>query len=186
MLRTELFDWYILEINPDPWAIGPVGYARKNGKMTAYVGRNQQLDAYKQAVAEEMQSKNPKLLEGKIGLVLFWWRTIEEYTTPQSRKARSHDADNTNIQKATEDALQGILYKNDKDVVFNQTTMVEQSPDTPGRVVVGVTNRPEMFMLSDYPFDKLEQRRTERAKPRKELDGQEAFDYDGSNPEELF
>lgn len=183
MIPKELFDWYILEINPDPWAIGPVGYARRDGKMSAYVGRNQQLDAYKQAVKEEMAELNPVMLTGKIGLVLFFWRTIDIYQTAQAKSARSHEADNTNLQKATEDALQGILYKNDKDVVFNQTTMVDQSPTAPGRVVVGVSNQVDQFMFADYPFDQLKAIKAERKRTRPELDGQEAFRYDGSSPD---
>lgn len=182
MIRKELFDWYILEINPDPWAIGPVGYARRNGKMSAYVGRNQQLDAYKKAVAEEMADVHPVMLSGKIGLVLFFWRTIDVYETSQAKAARSHEADNTNLQKATEDALQGILYKNDKDVVFNQTTMVDQSTTAPGRVVIGVTNQVDQFMFADYPFDQLKAIKTERKHTRSELDGQGELDYTSSDP----
>lgn len=129
--------WFVLDLNPEPWAIGPVGYARRNGKMSAYVGRNQQLDAYKQAVAEEVGDGH-ELIEGRVKLRFYFWRNRADYTTPQARSARKNEADATNMQKATEDALQGVLFKNDKDVNDVRSVVVEQGPNVKGRIVIGV------------------------------------------------
>lgn len=176
------FDWYILEVNPEPWAVGPIAYARRGGKMSAYMGQNAQLNAYKEALKEEIANKNPKMLEGKITLQLFFWRRRDDYETPQGKRARKHEADTTNLQKATEDAMQGILYKNDKDVVDVHSRMIEQDVATRGRVVIGVSNR---FQVIEYPFDKIEfATKTQALKgPAKQLEGQEElWDIDSGPP----
>jgi Holliday junction resolvase RusA-like endonuclease len=129
--------WFVLDVNPEPWAIGPVGYSRRGGKMSAYVGRNQQLDAYKEAVREALGNDHV-MIEGKVKLRFYFWRNRAEYTTPQSRTHRKHEADATNMQKATEDALQGILFKNDKDVNDVQSIIVEQGGEVEGRIVIMV------------------------------------------------
>lgn len=126
--------WFVLNVNPEPWAIGPVGYRRSGGKMSAYVGRNQQLDAYKEAVREALGLQEK--IEGKVALQFFFWRNRAEYTTPQARAHRKHEADLTNLQKATEDALQGVLFDNDRDVTCCESYLVEQGPDITGRIVI--------------------------------------------------
>lgn len=128
--------WIALDVNPEPWAIGPVGYSRRGGKMSAYVGRNQQLDAYKEAVKEELGEQEK--LTGKVMLVLYFWRNRAEYLTPQARSHRKHEADVTNLQKATEDACQGILFDNDRDVACVFAEMREQGPDVIPAVVIGI------------------------------------------------
>lgn len=163
------YQWYILEVNPEPWSVGQIGYARKGGKMTAYMGRNAQLDAYKEAVREELLTKNPLLLEGKIHLQFFFWRRMDDYETAQGKRARKHEADLTNMQKATEDALQGILFKNDKDVISVRAHLVEQGTDTFGRVVVGVSNK---SMSLDYPFDLVVKSQSRPPKAATQLEGQ--------------
>lgn len=128
--------WFVLDINPEPWAIGPVGYRRSGGKMSAYVGQNKQLDAYKQAVREAILDLDPIMEQGKVDITFFFWRNRAEYSTPQARTHRKHDADATNLQKATEDALQGILYENDKDNTHVESWMMEQGPGVTPRIVI--------------------------------------------------
>lgn len=165
--------WFVLDLNPEPWAIGPVGYSRRGGKMSAYVGRNQQLDAYKQAVVEAIGDHHT-LIEGKVKLRFYFWRNRAEYSTPQARSHRKHEADATNMQKATEDALQGILFKNDKDVNDVQSIVVEQGPDVQGRIVIMVAPSIELpEVMGELPQHVCELLDA--------LDGnstQEAFDFD--------
>lgn len=129
--------WYILEVNPEPWAIGPVGYARRSGKMSAYVGRNAQLDTYKKTIQEAVQEFAVPLT-GVLDITFFFWRNRAEYKTPQSRSHRKHEADATNLQKSTEDALQDLLYKNDKDNHHVESYIIEQGPDVTGKVVIKI------------------------------------------------
>jgi Holliday junction resolvase RusA-like endonuclease len=142
------YQYFVLNVNPEPWAIGPVGYARRNGKMSAYVGQNKQLDAYKQAIKEELGTGH-KMLEGPVDLRFYFWRVRDEYTTPQGRAHRKHEADATNMQKATEDALQGVLFANDKDVQHVESWIIAQGPDVEPRVVVGVKRYEEDYLLPD-------------------------------------
>lgn len=132
--------WLHVPVNPEPWAIGPVGYARRNGKMSAYVGRNAQLDAYKQAVAEAVSEYwgNLPVLEGKFKVHFYFWRNQAEYTTAQSRQHRKHEADATNLQKATEDALQGIVFSNDKDNKMVGSVVMAQGPSVVGQIVINI------------------------------------------------
>jgi Holliday junction resolvase RusA-like endonuclease len=101
------------------------------------MGRNAQLDAYKQAIAEDLGDGHD-MLTGKVKLEFYFWRHRAEYTTPQGRSHRKHEADLTNMQKATEDALQGILFVNDKDNNDVHSIVVEQGPDVVGRVVLSI------------------------------------------------
>lgn len=126
--------WYILHLNPEPWAIGPVGVARRNGKIVPYVGRNQQLDAYKEAVREAVGKV--EMMTGKLEVTFYFWRQRSEYQTPQARTHRKHEADATNMQKSTEDALQDLLYKNDKDNVHVESWVVAQGPDVDPMVII--------------------------------------------------
>lgn len=120
---------YRLNINPEPWAIGPVGVNRKAG-LRPFVGQNQQLKAYQEAVKEEFE-QNYGLIEmfpegTKIRLDVWFWRKIYDYGSPQARRVRKHEADLTNLLKAFEDALQGVFYKNDKDVMGGEHILVDQ------------------------------------------------------------
>lgn len=133
--------WLYVPVNPEPWAIGPVGYSRRGGKMSAYVGRNQQLDAFKEAVAESVREQWGGLppLEGKMYLYFWFYRQRADYKTPAARTHRKHEADATNMQKATEDALQGILFGNDRDNIKVGSIVMEQAPDTVGGIVIRLT-----------------------------------------------
>ena len=134
--------WFVLDVNPEPWAVGPVGYARRSGKMSAYVGRNAQLEAFKEAVREALGDGHEKIV-GRVALQFFFWRNRADYKTPQARTHRKHEADVTNLQKSTEDALQGILFENDKDTNDIRSVLVEQGPDVPGRIVLSIEKSPD-------------------------------------------
>jgi Holliday junction resolvase RusA-like endonuclease len=129
--------WFDLDVNPEPWAIGDLSVGRRNGKFFPMVGRNQQLHNYKEAIREELGS--PDLwFDGQVELCIYFWRRRDEYKTPQSRTHRKHEADGTNLLKATEDALQGVFFKNDKDVQRAVWEIVKQGPDVEPRVVIGI------------------------------------------------
>lgn len=140
---------HALPLNPEPWAIGPVGYARRKGSMSAYVGRNQQLHAYQEAVRELLDGV--EMMEGPYKLTIYFWRNVAEYTTPAQRQARKHDADVTNLLKGTEDALQGILIGNDRDVRHVQGILVDQGPDVIPSVVIVC----ESWIKTNIPDDVL-------------------------------
>jgi Holliday junction resolvase RusA-like endonuclease len=129
--------WFAIAVNPEPWAVGPLSVGRKNGKLFPMMGRNQQLDAFKRAVAEAI-GEGHEIINGPVKLKFYFWRNRPVYVTPSGRLHRKHDADVTNMQKATEDALQGILFVNDKDTNDVHSKVVEQGADVAGKILLSV------------------------------------------------
>lgn len=138
-MREEAI-WLMIPLNPEPWAIGPVGVKRNAGKISAYVGRNQQLHAYEAGVADHVKrlwdGRPP--LEGKVKLTFYFWRQRSEYKTAQSRTHRKHEADVTNLQKACEDAMQGIVFTNDRDNSDVRSVMVDQGEDVTPLILIKI------------------------------------------------
>lgn len=131
--------WYVLHgINPEPWRVGPASAARNSrGKWFARIAPDAQLVAFQKAVKEILEHVSEQV-EGEIELRFYFWRKLDEYKT-ETRDSARHIADATNMQKATEDALQGVLMDNDRAVKRVQSTIVEQSTDTTPRIVVCIT-----------------------------------------------
>lgn len=145
--------WFVLAINPEPWAVGPAGVARKNGKLVPYIGRNQQLAEYQEAIREAIGPiDESEIIKSRIRLVMFFWRHRADWQTPQARRARKNEADDTNMLKATEDALQGLLFINDKDTNDIRGVIVEQGPDVVGKIVLGIeASAPIPLAISEIP-----------------------------------
>jgi hypothetical protein len=122
--------WFVLALNPDPWAIGPLGVGKRGGKYFPYVGRNNQLHSYQQAVKEELEDE-PPLRAGTYDLKFWFWRRLDSHAA-----GRKNIADATNLQKATEDALQGVLFDNDRDVRHVSSVIVEQSEEAKPLIVI--------------------------------------------------
>lgn len=127
----ELEQWFTLDVNPDPWAIGPLQLGRRNGKMFPMIGPNRQLAAYKEAVKEQLADVNPLESGQQYDLTFYFWRRLDG-----SGRNLKHTADATNLQKATEDALQGVLFENDRDVLRITSVIVEQGPEVRPMVVI--------------------------------------------------
>jgi Holliday junction resolvase RusA-like endonuclease len=173
---TTRAQWFVLPLNPVPWAVGPLGIIRKAGRFLPYMGRNQELHDFKVAVARAVKDQNPVMIRGKVKITCIFWRDQEEYKTPQARTARKNEADTTNLLKATEDALQGIVYENDKDNNEVHGYIAAQAPGIRPRMVICVEpnsdipeivnhlpqhvydmmdklNRPDLFDTSDWYVD---------------------------------
>jgi Holliday junction resolvase RusA-like endonuclease len=124
-----------LPLNPEGWAMGPLSIGKKNGKFFPKVGRNQQLHAYKEAVADLIAQEVP-LPAGEYELYFWFWKQLDSYETESGKRHQRHLADATNLQKATEDALQGVLIDNDRHVRKIGSTIVEQGPNVVGQVLI--------------------------------------------------
>lgn len=128
--------WFYIDINPEPWAIGPIGIGKKNGKFFPYVGPNEQLVTYQEAIKEYFQELNPEFMypkdkEGRQYILnLYFWRRLDKYITASGVTKYKNSADATNLGKSTEDALQGILFINDRFVRRITSTIVEQDVET--------------------------------------------------------
>src|SRR6478609_2923648 len=105
---------YALSINPQQWAVGPLSVGKKNGKAFPIMGRNQELHAYQESIRELLGKFSPVKFEpGFIQLKFWFWRRLDTYEG-SSRKVTGNAVDATNMQKALEDALQGVLFDNDR------------------------------------------------------------------------
>lgn len=134
--------FYVLDVNPEPWAIGDLYIGRRNGKLYPGVGQNSQLAAYKEAVREALLELEPRKLNGDIWLEFWFWRRLERYQTEtidgKSRTVQKNKPDVTNLVKATEDACQGVLFDNDRATTHSEGTMVQAGPDVHGAVIIGI------------------------------------------------
>jgi Holliday junction resolvase RusA-like endonuclease len=100
---------------------------------------NFQLEAFKGAVIEALADDTIVPFEGPVELSFFFWRQLTKYESVESgRKISKQRADATNLQKALEDALQGIFFANDREVCRVTTTVVEQGAETVPRIVLCV------------------------------------------------
>lgn len=131
---------YFLTVNPEQWTIGPVSSIRRNGKSIPFVAPNEQLLAYQKAVQEEIRSNSsgPIICSKEPCEVRFYfWRRLDKYILPSERAHSRHVADATNLQKGLEDALQGLLFTNDRQVQYISSEIVEQTTETqPGIIIV--------------------------------------------------
>lgn len=133
--------WYFLRLNPQPWESPNVGIGRRNGKPFPQVYKSAGLRAYQEAVRDLLGAMNVDAFDGNtlIDLTFYFWRRLPDYTTDRDRKARKHEADATNMQKALEDACQGILFPNDRAVHHVQSWIMEQGHDTEPLVAIEVS-----------------------------------------------
>ena len=119
---------YLLNnINPEPWTPGQIGV--RNHKRFMY--KDAKLTAFQKAVASQLKQDYPEItkLEGDFTLHMWFWRSTEGGGQP---------ADRTNLQKATEDALQGVLFKNDRCSISGYSEIVEQGPDVEPCIIIEV------------------------------------------------
>lgn len=143
--------WFVIPVNPYPWKVPPFSAARAGKKLFVKAGRDEGLHSYKMAIKEFINSRPHEIVVGPVEMDCWFYRNIPTYTSHQGRTARKHEADTTNLQKATEDALQGLIYDNDKDVVKIMSWRVEQSPTAKSFIVIRVAEFVNMYPI--FPDD---------------------------------
>lgn len=126
--------WYIIPLTAAPWAIGPLSVGRKGGKPFAFVGPNHQLVAFQEALKEELEPA-ADLLAGEVDLSIYIWRKLEK-SSSGGRARKAHQADATNMQKGIEDAIQGVLIENDRNVRRVKTEIMEQDESAESCIVI--------------------------------------------------
>jgi Holliday junction resolvase RusA-like endonuclease len=131
--------WYYLPINPVQWEVGELSVGRRNGKYFPRMGRSENLYAFQQEVREWFAGQpKPELIEGDVDVYFWFWQKLETYEGPSGRKVTKKAADATNMQKATEDALQKILFDNDRQNRRVGSEIVEQGPDVNPGIIIKV------------------------------------------------
>jgi Holliday junction resolvase RusA-like endonuclease len=118
-------------VQPEPWTSPTASIGRRSGKLMAQVHKNPKVRSYQEELKEEFSRRYPKQkpLRGDLEVHFWFWRNVP--TTGSY-------ADATNLQKSTEDALQDLLYFNDKQVQQATSTVAQQGPGVPPMIAVGV------------------------------------------------
>lgn len=128
-------DWFLVEgINPEPWQASEASSGRaKGGKTFVRFHKPQGLADYQEALKANFKERYPDVepASGTAEVVFYFWREVNV-----DSKAKVADA--TNLLKATEDALQGLLYVNDKQNKHVQSYIVEQLADTEPMILIGI------------------------------------------------
>lgn len=127
-------DWFLIEgINPEPWQASEGSVGRKKGGTFVQFHKPSGLADYQNALAESFKRRYPDVVPatGTAELVFYFWREVNP-------DAKAKVADATNLLKAAEDALQKILYENDRQIKHAQSYIVEQLADTEPMILVGI------------------------------------------------
>lgn len=120
---------YAFPINPQPWAMGTVTPYKK-------VAPNKTLVAYQSAIRDSLVGAGAVILDGPYSIRFTFARTRERFINPAGKHGVQNQADATNMQKATEDALQGVLIGNDRDVFHVESDNHPQGIDEFAYVVI--------------------------------------------------
>lgn len=134
--------WYYLPVNPDPWAVGPLQLGRRNGKVFPTIGPNLTLKSFQ----EELRSHFPEPyepVEHDVELEFFFWRRLDKWVNEGGKTNTRSIADATNMQKACEDALQGILIVNDRQVKDVSSHVMAEGADVVGGIALCIRARIE-------------------------------------------
>lgn len=113
----------VWDINPQPWTPTRVpkrGSSVKDGKLADYQ------EAVREAVENALTDHEP--YTGNLTVKFYFWRST----------AHGNQADATNLQKATEDALQYVLYGNDRANRHVCSEIIEQNVDERPCIIIVV------------------------------------------------
>jgi Holliday junction resolvase RusA-like endonuclease len=148
---------YTLWLNPEPWAVGTISTGRKNGKIFSRMSPDPNLAAFQRAVKEELAGTK-FLPEDYTQLTFYFWRQQATYLDSADRKRSRNQADSTNMQKGLEDALQGVLFANDRDVRSIRSVIMEQGPRATPCIVIEAQRfdvQAEYDRLSSYLHNQI-------------------------------
>jgi Holliday junction resolvase RusA-like endonuclease len=129
----------IIDLNPLPWRVPPFSVGRgKGGGRFVVAGRDQELHSYQEAIREHLTSINAPMMEPPYRILLAFSRSTAAHMVESGRKAKGNNADSTNLQKAAEDALQGVVISNDTHVRSITSMIVDQSDEAPPFIALEV------------------------------------------------
>jgi Holliday junction resolvase RusA-like endonuclease len=128
---TDWGEYHCAGINPVPWQTGVPFVVRSKGRVFAKMAPAGKLIDYQEAFREEFKNQNPDigLHYSELEVEFYFWR---------NRAGRDSHADTSNLTKATEDALQGILYVNDASNRHVSSVLVEEGPKVKPYVIVRI------------------------------------------------
>lgn len=128
--------YHVTGLNPVPWKATRYGAAAKVGKVG--LAGDENLMVYKRALKEEIVLQNAHLVQVPKGVpvrvVIFIHRRLEVWDGGHNMWA-----DATNLQKSTEDALNKILWTDDKNNRSVRTEVVEQDADVEPHILIVIS-----------------------------------------------
>lgn len=133
--------WFVIPVNPEPWSVGTISYKR--------ISPSPNLVAYQNAIREELSDVD-MLPEEYRSITFYFFRQQAQYIDMRDKVRTRNQADATNMQKATEDALQGVLFDNDREVRDIRSVIVQQGPHV---LMPGVIICAEEFVVPELPDD---------------------------------
>lgn len=122
--------------NPEPWEIGEVYPVRRGGKLSAGISPSLKLKSYQDDVREQLHDLAIPKIDGNVSIWFWFWRQVESWEDANGHRKTGNYADSTNLQKATEDALQGYVYDNDRYNRLVGSEIVDQGPSVTPAIVV--------------------------------------------------
>lgn len=148
-MSDDLHWFEIVGIYPIQWQVGVTSAGRKNGKIVANrISKPPELAAYQEAVKEYMLDAFfpdlPASFDYPQGIRMEFYFVVPD----EGRNVR----DTTNFQKALEDALQGILYRNDRTVRDVRSVAVAVEPHEEPRIIIGIGPAHPHDALAFGPF----------------------------------
>lgn len=129
-----LTDYYTIHgINPMPWKSPSLGMGRGKGKPYPTSYPNTEMLVYQNAIKDYMvEYYHPAPHEGPLELRIWYWRSLNY------GGQRRQVCDVTNMNKALEDALQGVLFANDTQNKIVSGTSVIQAKDVVPQILIGI------------------------------------------------
>ena len=123
---------FVIEgVNPEPWTASQSSTGLKGSKMVTRFFKDEKLRSYQEAVKESLRIDYPDYVKHPevdlIALSFYFWRRLDH---------GAQVMDNTNGQKALEDALQGVLFVNDRQVKRNVTETFHQASNVSPLIVI--------------------------------------------------
>lgn len=149
---------YAVPVNPEPWRVPPMSPGRIGRKLIVRAGRDLQSHTFKEAVRESLEEQGAEMLPAPYELHFHFYRQQAAYETEKGGSHQKHVADATNMQKLVEDALQGVLIDNDRNVRHVSSQIVEQGPHVEPRIVIFITAgmEPDLFIPPGFTRSDIE------------------------------
>jgi Holliday junction resolvase RusA-like endonuclease len=133
--------YVVHDINPCPWMAPKLGVARSRGGVYPVAYPTDEMKVYKAAVQDyfaEQYPTVPVFVDAPLYITIWYWRSLNFGGQRRNR------CDVTNLNKCLEDALQGVLYANDRHNRIVAGVMVEQAPHIAPKMIIRVQDGSEI------------------------------------------
>ena len=144
--------------NALPKHMGNIAVVTAGKRRFPKVSPNKTLKQYQDALIAELTESEAAILPGPYYSIRYTFsRQLVHYKTREGGTSSRNWADVTNMQKGTEDALQGVYMPNDRAVIQNLARLVgPQKQSTLPYVVIEIRHSIETFLPADTAICPIE------------------------------